>query len=71
MEFIDSIGLILVFMLLMGWNSWNVFGCLIDESIVCSVVDVIVLNGMKVVGYEYIIVDDCWMVFICVVDGSF
>jgi alpha-galactosidase len=44
----------------MGWNSWNHFGCNIDESIVRSEADAMATNGMEAAGYQYINIDDCW-----------
>lgn len=46
----------------MGWNSWNKFGCEINENIVKEVADAMASNGMKAAGYEYIVVDDCWQI---------
>ncbi|MBX5438384.1 MAG: glycoside hydrolase family 27 protein [Thermoflavifilum sp.] len=45
----------------MGWNSWNHFGCNIDENIIKEMADAMVATGMKDAGYEYINIDDCWM----------
>lgn len=45
----------------MGWNSWNHFGCNIDEDIIKETADAMVESGMKKAGYEYIVIDDCWM----------
>lgn len=44
----------------MGWNSWNTFYDQIDEKLVMSMVDAICDQGLKDLGYEYIIIDDCW-----------
>ena len=44
----------------MGWNSWNHFGCNIDESIVRSEADAMATNGMEAAGYQFINIDDCW-----------
>lgn len=45
----------------MGWNSWNTFGCNISETLIRQMVDAIVNSGMRDAGYEYVVVDDCWM----------
>jgi alpha-galactosidase len=45
----------------MGWNSWNTFGCNIDEDLIKGVADTFVSSGMQAAGYEYVNVDDCWM----------
>lgn len=44
----------------MGWNSWNKFGCEINEEIIKKMADAMVESGMKDAGYQYIIIDDCW-----------
>ncbi len=46
----------------MGWNSWNNFGCSVSESIIENVANEMAVNGMQAAGYEYINIDDCWMV---------
>jgi alpha-galactosidase len=45
----------------MGWNSWNTFAENIDEDLVKGIADTMEKNGMKDAGYEYIVLDDCWM----------
>ena len=44
----------------MGWNSWNKFGCNVNEAIVHGVVDAMVSSGMRDAGYLYVVIDDCW-----------
>ncbi|GAA4414483.1 NPCBM/NEW2 domain-containing protein [Actinokineospora soli] len=44
----------------MGWNSWNVFKCDIDEGKIKAAADAMVSSGMKAAGYEYVVIDDCW-----------
>lgn len=44
----------------MGWNSWNAYGCDINESKVKAAADAIVDGGYKDAGYEYVNIDDCW-----------
>jgi alpha-galactosidase len=46
----------------MGWNSWNKFGCNVDESLIRQTADAIVSSGMKDAGYQYVVIDDCWQV---------
>lgn len=46
----------------MGWNSWNTFEVNINEDLVKKTADIIVSSGMKDAGYEYIVLDDGWMV---------
>ncbi|MDP4276056.1 MAG: glycoside hydrolase family 27 protein [Bacteroidota bacterium] len=44
----------------MGWNSWNKFGCDVNETKIREVADALVASGLKDAGYEYIVIDDCW-----------
>jgi alpha-galactosidase len=44
----------------MGWNSWNTFGCNINEALIRGMADSIVSSGLRDLGYEYVVVDDCW-----------
>src|SRR5512141_1170148 len=44
----------------MGWNSWNRFGCSVDEKLVRETADAMVASGMRDAGYVYVNVDDCW-----------
>lgn len=44
----------------MGWNSWNYFGCDIDERRVQRAANSLVASGMRDAGYQYVIVNDCW-----------
>ncbi len=44
----------------MGWNSWNHFGCNVDERLIRETADAMVKSGMKDAGYTYVVIDDCW-----------
>ena len=44
----------------MGWNSWNHYGCEIDEALIRRTADAMVANGMRDAGYVYVNIDDCW-----------
>ena len=44
----------------LGWNSWNTFGCNINETLIRQMADAMVSSGMRDVGYQYVVVDDCW-----------
>ncbi|XP_019429779.1 PREDICTED: alpha-galactosidase-like, partial [Lupinus angustifolius] len=44
----------------MGWNSWNHFGCDLNESIIRETADAMVSNGLAALGYKHINLDDCW-----------
>ncbi|MFC7531775.1 glycoside hydrolase family 27 protein [Actinoplanes sp. GCM10030250] len=45
----------------MGWNSWNTFFCNINEALIRQMADTMVSSGMRDAGYQYVVVDDCWM----------
>jgi len=44
----------------MGWNSWNVWGPLVDDNKVRAAADWMVKSGLAAHGYQYINVDDAW-----------
>jgi alpha-galactosidase len=44
----------------MGWNSWNKFGCNINEGLIREIADAMATNGIKDAGYQYVNIDDCW-----------
>ncbi|HVY85723.1 MAG TPA: glycoside hydrolase family 27 protein [Caulobacterales bacterium] len=44
----------------MGWNSWNKFGCNVNEQTVRAAADAMVSTGMRDAGYQYVVIDDCW-----------
>lgn len=44
----------------MGWNSWNKFGCNVDERLIRETAEAMAANGMKDAGYRYVVIDDCW-----------
>jgi alpha-galactosidase len=44
----------------MGWNSWNHYGCEIDEALIRRTADAMAANGMRDAGYVYVNIDDCW-----------
>src|SRR5258707_5309436 len=47
----------------MGWNSWNKFACKgLNEKVVRETADVMVSNGMKDAGYQFVNLDDCWQI---------
>ena len=45
----------------MGWNSWNAFSCKVTEADIRAAADALVDTGLREAGYEYVVVDDCWM----------
>lgn len=44
----------------MGWDNWNAFACDVDAELVQSSAEAIVDLGLRDLGYEYVILDDCW-----------
>jgi alpha-galactosidase len=44
----------------MGWNSWNDYGCNINETVFITVGNLINSLGLKDLGYNYVNIDDCW-----------
>lgn len=44
----------------MGWNSWNTFGADINEQLILDTADKMVETGLSELGYEYLVIDDCW-----------
>jgi alpha-galactosidase len=44
----------------MGWNSWNKFGCNVDEALIRQTAEAMVQSGMKDASYEFVNIDDCW-----------
>ncbi|CAJ0834245.1 15173_t:CDS:2 [Entrophospora sp. SA101] len=44
----------------MGWNSWNKFGCNINETLIRDITDALIETGLSDVGYQYVNLDDCW-----------
>lgn len=46
----------------MGWNSWNCWGCAIDEAKIRQAAEAMVQSGLIDHGWQYINIDDCWMI---------
>lgn len=44
----------------MGWDSWDSFGCGVNERDVEQAANWLVASGLRDAGYRYVIVDDCW-----------
>lgn len=53
---------LLCFFSLLGWNSWNHFGCNINEQVIRETADALVSTGLAKAGYNYVNIDDCWAV---------
>ena len=45
----------------MGWNSWNTFGTNISDALIRETADAMVESGLRDAGYEYLVIDDCWL----------
>lgn len=45
-----------------GFNTWNKFGCNVDERLIRETADAMVETGMLDAGYKYLVIDDCWQV---------
>ena len=46
----------------MGWNTWNKFGCNINEQLIRETIDFFNKSGLIEAGYKYINLDDCWQI---------
>jgi len=44
----------------MGWNSWNCWGCSVDEDKIKAAADTMQRSGLFHHGWTYINIDDCW-----------
>ncbi len=45
----------------MGWNTWNTFQRNINETLIKETAKIIADSGLKDAGYQYVVIDDCWM----------
>ena len=43
---------------LLGWSSWNTFGCEISEGVILETARAMATNGLKAAGYTYVNIDD-------------
>jgi len=41
-------------------DNWNTFGCDVSEDLLLSTAKTIVDLGLRDLGYQYVILDDCW-----------
>ena len=44
----------------MGWNNWNSLGCDVSESLLLDTSLKLADSGLRDVGYNYVVLDDCW-----------
>ena len=45
----------------MGWMTWNLFQGNINEQLIRETADAMVEGGFRDAGYEYIFIDDLWL----------
>ena len=45
----------------MGWNHWYTHYHRITDKLMREAADVMISSGMADVGYQYVNIDDCWM----------
>lgn len=41
-------------------NTWNSFACSLNETVILDAAERIVSLGFKDLGYDYVVIDDCW-----------
>ena len=41
-------------------NNWNSFGCDVSEDMVLSAAEKLVTVGLRGLGYDHVVLDDCW-----------
>jgi len=46
----------------MGWNSWYIHYNRVTDADLRAAADVMIASGMADYGYQYVNIDDCWMV---------
>lgn len=46
----------------MGWDNWNAFQCDVNESLLLNTARAMVDYGLRDLGYQYIVLDDCWSI---------
>ncbi|KAJ1567708.1 hypothetical protein HK405_005035 [Cladochytrium tenue] len=44
----------------MGWSSWNLVGCAVNETLIREIADSLVSSGLAELGYIHVNIDDCW-----------
>jgi alpha-galactosidase len=46
----------------MGWNSWYIHYHRVSDKVMRAAADQMIASGMADYGYQYVNIDDCWMV---------
>jgi alpha-galactosidase len=41
-------------------NNWNTFACDVSESLLLDTSSLLVEYGLRDLGYNYVVLDDCW-----------
>jgi alpha-galactosidase len=62
MEFTIRVGDTLALTPPMGWNSWYIHYHRVSDEIMREAADQMIASGMADYGYQYVNIDDCWMV---------
>ncbi|MCD6346498.1 MAG: NPCBM/NEW2 domain-containing protein [Bacteroidales bacterium] len=62
MEFTIRVGDTLALTPPMGWNSWYIHYHRVSDKIMREAADQMIASGMADYGYQYVNIDDCWMV---------
>jgi len=44
----------------MGWDNWNAYACSVNESLLLNTAEAMVSYGLRDLGYNYVVLDDCW-----------
>ena len=61
-DFIIRVGNTLALSPHMGWNSWYIHYDRVSDAIMREAADQMIESGMADYGYQYVNIDDCWMV---------
>ncbi len=54
----------------MGWDSWYADRCAVTQEDVLAAGRALISNGLAARGYNYVVVDDCWMARSRLTNGS-
>lgn len=60
-EFTLKVGVKLALTPPMGWNSWYIHYDRVSDEIMRTAADQMIATGMADFGYQYVNIDDCWM----------
>ena len=44
----------------LGWSTWNLLGCRVNETVIREMADAMVSSGMRDAGYTHVMMDDGW-----------